>query len=175
MPPGPISPAKHRSALGRSTGVHDLLPAAGASTAALTVDDGPDPHWTPQVLALLARYRVQATSSLIGRQAHAHPDLARRVLAEGHAICNHTKTHPLTFARGPADPGRQPDGPHRLERRPAGLVTPRHGAHRAADARHPARGHRALPRRRREPGGDVQALGTVLPFLLDRSLTFITL
>ena len=136
MPPGPISPAKHRSAPGRSTGVHDLLPAAGASTAALTVDDGPDPHWTPQVLALLARYRVQATSSLIGRQAPAHPDLARRVLAEGHAICNHTMTHPLTFARGtPAEIRRQVEGAQsaivgatgeapRLFRAPAGVWSP---------------------------------------------------
>ena len=76
-----------------------MLPAAGATAVALTVDDGPDPHWTPQVLALFARLRVQATFSLIGRQARAHPDLARRVVEEGHSICNHTMTHPLTFAR----------------------------------------------------------------------------
>ena len=38
----------------------------------------------------------------------AHPDLARRILAEGHAICSRTMTHPLTFARGaPAEIRRQ--------------------------------------------------------------------
>jgi hypothetical protein len=51
----------------------EVLPAAGATAVALTVDDGPDPHWTPQVLALFARLRVQATFSLIGRQARRIP------------------------------------------------------------------------------------------------------
>ena len=116
--------------------VQDLLPAAVATAVALTVDDGPDPHWTPQVLALLARHRVQATFSLIGRQAHAHPDLARLILAEGHTICNHTMTHPLTFARGtPAEIRRQAEGAQsaivgatgeapKLFRAPAGVWSP---------------------------------------------------
>ncbi|MDP9118533.1 MAG: polysaccharide deacetylase family protein, partial [Actinomycetota bacterium] len=60
----------------------------------LTIDDGPDPHWTPKILALLARYHVRATFCLIGRSARAHPTLARAAASEGHLLANHTFSHP---------------------------------------------------------------------------------
>ena len=68
--------------------IHD-----GPKAIALTIDDGPDPVYTPQVLALLARYRVTATFSMIGIEAQAHPAVAREVAAAGHLIVNHTWTH----------------------------------------------------------------------------------
>lgn len=61
---------------------------------ALTFDDGPDPRWTPKVLALLARTGAHATFFLIGRNAEAHPDLVRQELASGEGIGNHTWDHP---------------------------------------------------------------------------------
>jgi peptidoglycan/xylan/chitin deacetylase (PgdA/CDA1 family) len=79
--------------------VHDLLPGAPGDAVALTIDDGPDPHWTPQVLDLLARYHVRATFSLVGIEAYAHGDLVRRIVAEGHTVANHTMTHPQPFTR----------------------------------------------------------------------------
>jgi peptidoglycan/xylan/chitin deacetylase (PgdA/CDA1 family) len=79
--------------------VRDLLPRAPSNAVALTIDDGPHPLWTPRVLGLLHRYGVRATFSLVGVEAHAHPGLVRRIVAEGHAICNHTMTHPQPFAR----------------------------------------------------------------------------
>ncbi len=79
--------------------VHDLRPSAPADAVALTIDDGPDPHWTPQVLDLLARYHVRATFSLVGVEVHAHRDLVRRIVAEGHTVANHTMTHPQPFTR----------------------------------------------------------------------------
>ncbi|WP_007514884.1 MULTISPECIES: polysaccharide deacetylase family protein [Pseudofrankia] len=78
--------------------VHQILPQAPANAVALTLDDGPDPSWTPRVLALLRKYDVRATFCLVGRQARAHPDLVRQIVADGHAICNHTMTHPQPFA-----------------------------------------------------------------------------
>jgi peptidoglycan/xylan/chitin deacetylase (PgdA/CDA1 family) len=76
---------------------HDETPLRiindGSKAIALTIDDGPDPVYTPQVLALLARYRVTATFSMIGIQAQAHPAVAREVAAAGHLIVNHTWTH----------------------------------------------------------------------------------
>jgi peptidoglycan/xylan/chitin deacetylase (PgdA/CDA1 family) len=81
--------------------VHDLLPAAPSNAVALTIDDGPDPRWTPQILALLARYHVRATFSLVGVEAHAHKDIVARIVQEGHTICNHTMTHPQPFTRRP--------------------------------------------------------------------------
>ncbi len=68
--------------------------ATDAPRIALTFDDGPDPRYTPAVLAILARYHVHATFFVEGRFVRAHPDLARRIVAQGHVLGNHTDTHP---------------------------------------------------------------------------------
>jgi peptidoglycan/xylan/chitin deacetylase (PgdA/CDA1 family) len=60
---------------------------------ALTIDDGPSPVYTPQVLDLLAQYQVTATFSMIGIHVAAYPQLARSVADAGHRIANHTWTH----------------------------------------------------------------------------------
>ena len=60
---------------------------------ALTIDDGPDPVYTPQVLGVLHRYGVTATFSMIGLHVAAYPHLARSVTEAGHHIANHTWTH----------------------------------------------------------------------------------
>ncbi|WP_369185185.1 bifunctional polysaccharide deacetylase/glycosyltransferase family 2 protein [Streptomyces sp. Y1] len=62
-------------------------------TIALTFDDGPDPQWTPQVLDVLRHEGVHATFFVVGTQAAEHPDLVRRIVAEGHQIGVHTFTH----------------------------------------------------------------------------------
>lgn len=61
---------------------------------ALTFDDGPDPQWTPKILDILKAKGVKATFFMIGDQAVGHPDLVRRVQADGHEIGNHSFTHP---------------------------------------------------------------------------------
>jgi peptidoglycan/xylan/chitin deacetylase (PgdA/CDA1 family) len=61
---------------------------------ALTYDDGPnDPH-TFTLLDVLAKHEVQATFFLIGRYARRRPDMVRAIAHAGHAIGNHTYTHP---------------------------------------------------------------------------------
>jgi peptidoglycan-N-acetylglucosamine deacetylase len=65
----------------------------GAADVALTVDDGPDPTWTPKILALLASLDITATFCVIGRQAKAHRGLVADVVSAGHAVANHTYTH----------------------------------------------------------------------------------
>ncbi|GGQ79724.1 bifunctional polysaccharide deacetylase/glycosyltransferase family 2 protein [Couchioplanes azureus] len=64
-----------------------------AKTIALTFDDGPDPRWTPAILDVLARHRAHATFFQVGSQVNEHPEIARRVLAEGHEIGVHTFSH----------------------------------------------------------------------------------
>jgi peptidoglycan/xylan/chitin deacetylase (PgdA/CDA1 family) len=59
----------------------------------LTFDDGPWPPTTPRVLAALAHECVRATFFLIGKPASEHPDLVRRIAAEGHSIGTHTWLH----------------------------------------------------------------------------------
>ena len=64
-----------------------------SKAVALTIDDGPDPVYTPQVLRVLRTYGVTATFSMIGRRVAAYPRLARSVAEDGHHIANHTWTH----------------------------------------------------------------------------------
>jgi peptidoglycan/xylan/chitin deacetylase (PgdA/CDA1 family) len=59
----------------------------------LTFDDGPWPSTTAKVLAALAHECVGATFFLIGKSASEHPDLVRRIAAEGHTIGHHTWLH----------------------------------------------------------------------------------
>ncbi len=61
---------------------------------ALTFDDGPNPAVTPQLLALLGRRNVRATFFVVGKFARANPELVAEIAARGHAIGNHTETHP---------------------------------------------------------------------------------
>lgn len=65
----------------------------GVSGIALTFDDGPSPASTPILLELLAKYELPATFFVIGRHAAAHPELIAAILAQGHAIGNHSYNH----------------------------------------------------------------------------------
>src|SRR5262249_62388429 len=64
-------------------------------------DDGPDPRWTPQVLAILRAQRIHATFSLIGVWATQYPNLVRQELAMGETVCNHTLHHDEHLDREP--------------------------------------------------------------------------
>lgn len=59
----------------------------------LSFDDGPSP-WTARILELLASHGARATFFLVGSVAEQHPDLVRRISAEGHELGNHTWSHP---------------------------------------------------------------------------------
>ncbi|MFJ4713666.1 polysaccharide deacetylase family protein [Streptomyces sp. NPDC088785] len=74
---------------------------AGSRGVNITVDDGPDPEWTPQVLAVLARYGVKATFCMVGTQARAHPELVKKVVAAGHRLCDHTVSHNTAMDKRP--------------------------------------------------------------------------
>jgi peptidoglycan/xylan/chitin deacetylase (PgdA/CDA1 family) len=49
------------------------------------------------VLDLLAARGVRATFFLIGRAARQHPEIVRRIVAEGHDVGNHTDEHSYMF------------------------------------------------------------------------------
>jgi peptidoglycan-N-acetylglucosamine deacetylase len=65
----------------------------GAHAVNITIDDGPDPMWTPKILKVLRDNDVKAVFCMIGPQAAAHPDLVRQVVAEGHRLCDHSVHH----------------------------------------------------------------------------------
>src|SRR5262249_1850539 len=64
-----------------ATGQHPYSYRIPARTVALTFDDGPDPVWTPKILAILQRKHVPATFFLVGAHAASHPSLVRAELA----------------------------------------------------------------------------------------------
>ncbi len=66
----------------------------GPNEVVLTFDDGPQPGSTARVLDALKHECVKASFFLLGRNAVAHPELARRARAEGHTIAHHTYSHP---------------------------------------------------------------------------------
>jgi len=77
--------------------------ARGTRQLALTYDDGPnDPH-TFRLLEVLARHNVHATFFLIGRYVQQRPDIVREIVKAGHAIGNHTFTHPLLIFKSAAE------------------------------------------------------------------------
>ena len=85
MPKSPRASAKH---------FPSTLPL-NARELVLTFDDGPWPGTTSKVLDALKAECVRATFFLLGRNAAARPQLARRALAEGHTLGHHSYSHPL--------------------------------------------------------------------------------
>ncbi|MFE2525050.1 polysaccharide deacetylase family protein [Streptomyces sp. NPDC059382] len=73
----------------------------GGDTVNVTIDDGPDPRWTPRILSVLAEHDVKATFCMVGPQAAAHPDLVKKVVAGGHRLCDHTMSHDTAMDKKP--------------------------------------------------------------------------
>jgi peptidoglycan-N-acetylglucosamine deacetylase len=74
---------------------------------ALTFDDGPNPSVTPALLDLLERHSAHATFFVIGRFARACPELVREIAARGHALGNHTDSHPALAWRASSRIGEE--------------------------------------------------------------------
>lgn len=109
VPPGPGGHAGKTGPAGAPASNGPAVPltiqhAAEAPGKAvnITIDDGPDPRWTPQMLAVLKAHHAHATFCMIGPQAAAHPDLVRAVVAAGHRLCDHSVHHDTTMNHKPA-------------------------------------------------------------------------
>lgn len=59
----------------------------------LTFDDGPIPEVTPWVLDELKKHSAKATFFCIGENIQKHPEIFKRIIAEGHSVGNHTFSH----------------------------------------------------------------------------------
>ncbi|BAL89290.1 putative polysaccharide deacetylase [Actinoplanes missouriensis 431] len=66
---------------------------AKRKTVALTFDDGPS-KYTPQVLDILKRNNVKATFCMLGNNVGPYQKTAKRIVREGHRLCNHSRNHP---------------------------------------------------------------------------------
>jgi peptidoglycan-N-acetylglucosamine deacetylase len=76
------------------------LPATAAAngSVAITIDDGPDPVVTPQVLDLLDQHSAKVTFFCIGELVEQHSALAREIIRRGHSIENHSQHHLHRFS-----------------------------------------------------------------------------
>ena len=74
-------------------GPHGSHRSTGSAAVALTFDDGPDPVNTPRILDVLRDCGVKATFCVVGEKVALYPDVVRRIVAEGHSLCNHTWRH----------------------------------------------------------------------------------
>ncbi|WP_370350640.1 polysaccharide deacetylase family protein [Catenulispora sp. EB89] len=88
------APGGHTSDAPPAAGHPQFYVHEGDKAIALTIDDGPSSKYTPQVLALLAQYKIPATFCMIGESADKHASLVAEVSAAGHLVANHTWTHP---------------------------------------------------------------------------------
>ena len=68
---------------------------ARSRNVVLTFDDGPTSPFTEQILDILAERKVPATFFLCGKNVERLPEIARRIVREGHTVGNHTYSHPL--------------------------------------------------------------------------------
>lgn len=64
-----------------------------ADTVYLTFDDGPHPEITPYVLDLLQQYQAKASFFCVGNRLRSYPEIAKRILEEGHFLGSHTDNH----------------------------------------------------------------------------------
>jgi len=93
----PAAPAQPSRAPASYNSVYTSKPVL-----ALTFDDGPHPELTPRLLDILRAEGVRATFYVVGKNVEAYPDIARRIVAEGHEIANHSWSHPALTGLGAA-------------------------------------------------------------------------
>lgn len=104
--PAPVQPFPQTLAAQLATlKAHDRFFYQGNANlpeVALTFDDGPNPDFTPQILAILKRYHVQATFFDLGRLVELYPDLVRQEIADGNIVGDHTWSHPFLPGLSPS-------------------------------------------------------------------------
>lgn len=117
--------------LGIAPSLRGDLPCPPGQRVRLSFDDGPTPGLTDAVLDLLQRHGVQATFFLLAQKARRHPDLVRRIVAEGHLVGLHGEDHRLVLRQSAATLaqrlGRARADLHRLSGQPITLYRPSHG------------------------------------------------
>ena len=98
---------------------------------ALTFDDGPAEPFTTQILDLLRQHRSPATFFCCGKNVNRFPDLIRRMRNEGHAVGNHTYSHPLLYLKGAkaieAEIDRTQEAIERASGKPPSIFRPPYG------------------------------------------------
>ncbi len=99
---GPPAPPKTDLAWFQSFSIYHAG-LRGNHAVALTFDDGPNAN-TGAVLDALKANNIKATFFIVGKMAKAHPEMLRRIAAEGHLLANHSASHPELTSKFDSDP-----------------------------------------------------------------------
>lgn len=97
-------------------GSHLAALATRRRSVVLSFDDGPNPESTPAILMALRARRVHATFFLIGERIERYPQLAARIVTEGHQVGNHSYSHPRMVLEHPHAYAREIDRTDKLIR-----------------------------------------------------------
>jgi peptidoglycan/xylan/chitin deacetylase (PgdA/CDA1 family) len=104
----------------------------GLDVIALTIDDGPSPVYTPQVLSILQKYDIMAAFSMVGENVAYYPSIAREGADAGHTIVNHTLNHSNLISRKrsklPGEVDRATDAIHSATGQRPGMFRAPYGA-----------------------------------------------
>ena len=104
----------------------------GLDVIALTIDDGPSPVYTPQVLSILEKYDIKAAFSMVGENVTYYPSIAREVADAGHTIVNHTWNHAnlmsMKRSKLPGEVDRATDAIHSATGQRPGMFRAPYGA-----------------------------------------------
>lgn len=71
---------------------------ASDKVVALTFDDGPNEPYTSEILDILKSYDIKATFFVVGKNVELYPEIAKRIVAEGHVLGNHSYSHNANHA-----------------------------------------------------------------------------
>lgn len=108
--------------LARVCGLGALCSISGKGNVAITFDDGPDPLYTPQVLEQLKKHEVKACFFVLGEMVVHHPELAKKIVEEGHDIGCHGLQHKIAWTLSPGASLRQIKDSYKIIQEKAGVV-----------------------------------------------------
>jgi len=73
----------------------DFIWKASNNKILLTFDDGPTESTMPKILSVLKSNNIKALFFCVGNNIRQNPELAEKLLKEGHTIANHTMNHKI--------------------------------------------------------------------------------
>lgn len=76
--------------------IHEAKLNIKQKVVALTFDDGPDPNSTEKILKILQENKIKGTFFILGKSLQNYPEIAKKIINEGHAIGNHSWSHPYS-------------------------------------------------------------------------------
>lgn len=89
---------------------------------AMTFDDGPHGANTPRLLEMLKQRGIKATFFCVGQCVAEYPEIAKRIVDEGHEIASHSWSHPQLSSMSEANVRDQLEKTHQAIKQATGIA-----------------------------------------------------